>query len=181
MMVAVSVFSMVMLVAVGALLTVMDANRKAHALQSVINNLNFAVESISRTARVGTTYYCYDRDPLEYLGNSIESPRDCSRGGQLIAFEAHDGDPADLNDQVVYRLNGTRLERSLDGGGTFVSITSSKVRINELTFYVLGSSLRDSDQPRIFMTIRGVAGVSARSETKFDLQTTITQRVPDVP
>ncbi len=182
MMVSVSIFSIVMMVAIGALLTVIDANRKAQALQSVINNISFAIESMSRTARVGTAYYCHPGNSNPAPANGpIEKPLDCVNGGTLIAFEAHNGNPNKRDDQVVYRLNGTSIERSLDGGGTFVSLTSSSVHITSLRFYVVGSSPNDSLQSRILVTISGTAGASARSETKFNLQTTITQRVPDIP
>ncbi len=183
MMVAVSIFSIVMLVAIGSLVTVIDANRKAQSLQSVINNISFAIESMSRTARVGSSYYCFqgNSNPAPVDSNGIEKPLDCVNGGTLIAFEAHDGNPNERDDQVVYRLNGTSIERSLDGGSTFVSLTSSRVRIDHLKFYVIGSDPNDSLQSRILVTISGTAGVSVRSETKFNLQTTITQRVPDIP
>jgi len=52
MLVAVSLFVFVMLIGVGVLLSIIDANRKARALSSVMNNLNFALESMSRNIRV---------------------------------------------------------------------------------------------------------------------------------
>ncbi len=43
MIVAVAVFSIVMVVGAGALLSIVDANRRGQAQQTVINNLNFAI------------------------------------------------------------------------------------------------------------------------------------------
>src|SRR3989344_8697452 len=46
MIVAIALFSIVMVVSVGALLALVTANRKAQALQSVMNNLNIALDGM---------------------------------------------------------------------------------------------------------------------------------------
>src|SRR3989344_1570356 len=58
MIVSITIFTVVALVAVGALLKVVDANKKAQSLKSTINNLNFALDSMSREMRVGSNYFC---------------------------------------------------------------------------------------------------------------------------
>jgi len=181
--VAVALFSVVMVVAIGALLTILDANRKAQSIQAVVNNLGFALESLSRTARVGDTYYCHpgSANPTPVPGNAISMSQDCAGGGTFFAFEGYGGDPNDTGDQIIYRLNGTRLERSLDGGSNFVRLTSSEVEINNLMFYVIGSETGDLLQPRVLIVLEGTAGIVERTKTRFHLQTTITQRVPDIP
>src|SRR3989338_5238251 len=56
MIVAIGLFSVVMVVCVGALLSLVNANRKAQALQSVMNNLNIALDGMARSVRMGNTY-----------------------------------------------------------------------------------------------------------------------------
>src|SRR3989344_5136440 len=56
MIVAVALFAIVMVVAVAALLSLTAANRKAQAIQSVMNNLNIAVDGMVRNMRMGTNY-----------------------------------------------------------------------------------------------------------------------------
>ena len=51
MIMSVAVFTVVALIAAGALLAIADANRKAQAFKSVVNNLNFALESVARNLR----------------------------------------------------------------------------------------------------------------------------------
>jgi prepilin-type N-terminal cleavage/methylation domain-containing protein len=180
MLVAVALFSGVMLMGVGALLALIDANRKAQAINSVMNNLNFAMESISRNIRVGTTYHCEpNANPVPV---DIDMPKDCVNGGKLLAFESSNGNSSDKNDQVIYRLNGTILEKSEDGGavGTFISIVAPEVSIEQFVFYVDGTSSSDSMQPRVVMIIQGTAGINEKTKTKFNLQTTISQRVLDI-
>src|SRR3989344_5257439 len=56
MIVAIALFSVVMIVCVGALLALVNANRKAQALQSVMNNLNIALDGMVRSVRMGNSY-----------------------------------------------------------------------------------------------------------------------------
>lgn len=176
MLVAVAVFSIVMVIAVGSILTMIDANRKAQALGSVMNNLNFALESMVRNARIGTAYHCEtDINPT-----AVASPRDCFSNGILFAFEPFDGDPTSSSDQVVYRLRNARLERSVNGGSTFAAVTAEEVQIERLRFYVVGAARNDSLQPKLIVTLRGTAGTSARIQTEFALQAVASQRVFDI-
>ena len=171
--VSVSVFSMVMLIAVGSLLTLVEANRKAQALKSVMNNLNFSLENMSRAIRLGTDYHCG-------LG-LVEEPQSCIGGDTQLAFESEVGDPGTSDDQVIYRIYGTQLEQSIDGGAIFIGITAPEVIIEDFKFYVIGAERPDRLQPRVIMTIRGYAGVSLRAKSNFNLQTMVSQRILDVP
>jgi prepilin-type N-terminal cleavage/methylation domain-containing protein len=180
MLVAVALFSAVMLMAVGALLALIDANRRAQAINSVMNNLNFAMESISRNIRVGTTYHCEpNASPVPV---NIDTTKDCTNGGKLLAFEASNGDSADKTDQVIYRLRDSVLEKSENGGaaGTFISIIAPEVSIERFVFYVDGTSSLDNMQPRVVIIIQGTAGIDEKTKTRFNLQTTISQRVLDI-
>lgn len=176
-MVAVALFAVVMTISVGALLSLVDANRKAQALNSVMNNLNFALENMSRNMRVGTTYRCSTSQAVPV---AIDTPQNCANGGVLVAFEKFDGDPLDPADQVVYRYVDTRIEKSSDGGATFIPITASEVVIENMAFYVVGTTQGDTEQPRIIMTVEGSAGISTRAVTRFSLQSTISQRLLDL-
>ncbi|MBI3573842.1 type II secretion system protein [Candidatus Kaiserbacteria bacterium] len=92
MMVAMSIFAIVMLVGVGALLSLVQANTRAQAINSVINNLNAAIENMSRTIRVGTVYHC-ETSPTPPSAATLATPQDCAAGGGvLFAFESSSGD-----------------------------------------------------------------------------------------
>ena len=183
-MVAVSIFTVVMMVGVGALLTMVQVNKRAQGINSVMNNLNAAIEQMSRSIRVGSTYYCGDSSvapsPL-----TLSQTRDCAAsGGLLLAFEPTNGDPTNINDQTVYRLNGTQLERSLGSGanGTWVSLTAPEVIISSFKFYVTGSTPLlggDTAQPRVLMIVKGTATVQG-GPTEFTVQSSVTQRLIDI-
>ena len=176
-MVSVTLFSVVMTISIGSLLSLIDADRKAQALKSVMNNLNFALDSMSRGMRIGTNYHCSTSTAIP---PNLDSTNDCVNGGVLVAFEAFNGNSSISTDQIIFRFINNGIEKSSDGGATFISITAQEVTIENMQFFVVGSSDSDTLQPRIVMTISGVAGVSARAKTNFNLQTTVSQRTLDL-
>ena len=181
MMVSVTIFSIVMLIGVGALLSLIETNRRAQAISSVMNNLNAAVEGMSRTMRVGTTYYC-SQSSTPPSQSVLATPTNCV-SGQLVGFEASDGDPNDDGDQIVYRINGTQLERSLDSGSNWVVLTSPEVSIDDFNVLVTGAPSQgsgDNIQPRAIIHIRGSAQLPDGDVTRFVVQTTATQRLLDL-
>lgn len=180
MIVAVALFGVVMLVSVTALLALIDANRKAQALQSVINNLNISVDGMSRAIREGSNYRC-----------DSSSGGDCTsgdNGGVALYFTPFGGtDPAQ---DWVYRFDTTgdycginRLCKSERNGqsDSYSAITSDEVTIDSLTFYVFGSDPGDTDQPKVMMVIKGTAGAEKLNiRTSFHLQSTAVQRILDI-
>lgn len=176
-MVAVALFAIVMTISVGSLLSLVEADRKAQALKSVMNNLNFALENMSRNLRVGTDYHCSES---AVVPPNVSSPNNCPTGGVLIGFEETGGNPASPTDQVIYRFVGNSIEKSSDGGATFIAITAPEVTIEDVRFYVVGTTRGDTNQPRILMTVSGFAGIGERILTTFNLQSTVSQRVLDL-
>lgn len=55
---AISIFSTVMIIIIGALLMLNNANKKAQALRAVVDNLNFAIEDMTRNIKTGSEYAC---------------------------------------------------------------------------------------------------------------------------
>ncbi len=184
MLVAVAIFSIVMMIGVGALLSLIAANKRAEAINSVMNNLNFAVESMSRTIRVGTAYHCETSATPPGNPAMLSDPQDCaSGGGLLLGFEKSGGDRSNVSDQMAFRLNGTQLERSTDAGATWVAITAPEVQIDSFQFYVVGSqsaSTGNTLQPRVLITIHGTADIPNSAPTTFALQAAVTQRLLDL-
>ena len=168
MMTAVSVFLVVMTISMGAILGIFDANRKSESAKTVMDNLNFAVETMSREIRFGKNYHCGS-------GGNISSPQDCLVSGQsFISFLSSDGI------QTVYRLNGTTIEKSVDGGNTYIAVTAPEIKINSLTFFVVGSNPPpDTLQPKVIIKISGTAGAKSNTTTSFTLETMASQRLID--
>ena len=183
MMVAVSIFAIVMMIGVGALLSMVETNRRAEAIHQVMSSLNAAVESMSRSIRVGTTYHCEQSISPMPSTAELSTTKDCDtvNGGVLLGIEASNGKRDNLDDQVVYRLNGTKLERSLKAGAatSWVDLTSPEVNIESFKFYVTGSTPGDGVQPRVLVTIKGSIQLP-KGATSFLVQTTVVQRLIDL-
>jgi len=174
MMVSVTLFSIVMLVGLSALLTLVNENQRAQALNSVITDLNFTLESMARTIRVGNQFDCG--------GPTL----DCDSGSKSFSFRAPFIESSFRN--ITYRFNDDRdrgvIQRSVDSGG-WVDITSSNVDIEDFSFYVFGAERAEAGQPpepyqpRVMMVLSGKAAVDGQ-DTEFSIQTTVTQRVIDL-
>lgn len=174
--VSVSIFAITMLVAAGAVFTVVESNKKTHSLKSVMTNLNFALEAMARDIRVGTNYVCNG------VGN-------CESGGTVFRYKANrdiDGsgtyNAADSEDQAEYTTSGGRLTRRIYGSGPMgalgaVPITAEEIHITSLKFYLSGAGA-DGKQPKVLISLQGYAGIGSTKST-FNIQTTITQRSID--
>jgi prepilin-type N-terminal cleavage/methylation domain-containing protein len=176
-MVSVAIFTVVMVIALGALLAVSAAERKAETVKSVVDNLNFALESMSRTIRTGYDYKC-----------GVGGTGDCGSSGDpftsaqsYIAFTAVDGS------LVAYCLDGGVIKRQITTGvlstdctaSVFLPITSTELVVSSLSFYVKGAPRTDTLQPKVTIIITAYANVGATGQTTFNIQTSITQRIYD--
>lgn len=164
MLTSISVFLVVMTISMGSILNVFDVNRKSESMKTVMDNLNFAIESMSREMRFGTKYHCGTSAPLT-------APANCSLGDTQVSFLANDN-----LTQIVYRKAGTTIEKSVDGGNTYIAVTAPEINIENLTFYVLGADIVDTVQPKVLITIQGKSGAKANTTTEFSVQTLVSQR-----
>lgn len=178
-MVAVSIFSLVMMVAIGAVLAIVSANKKAQALSSVMTNLNFALESMVRDLRTGNTYECGD-GPAE-----TPTPTDCAGGGDIfITFYSSQYANEDGSSSVVsygHEGGGITKYTNIDGEERSYPLTAAEVEIESLRFYVQGTDDEDELQPRILVVIKGHTGGVGQVQTDFSIQTTVLQRKLDIP
>src|SRR3954469_14193570 len=91
MIVSVALFAIVMLVCVGALLALVGANRKVHALQSVMNNLNVTLDGMVRDIRMGSTY-----DGSGACSGNSGGTADCTGGGTQFSYEPYGNGPTGI-------------------------------------------------------------------------------------
>ncbi len=197
-MVSVAIFAVVMVIALGALLAISTADRKAETIGAVMNNLNFAVESMTRTIRTGVDYNCGSFGG----GTSGSAGGDCTSGGDYFSFTAANGD------NVVYKFDNDNNASSPCGqtgpvhgcivrsvnAGAYAPITAPEVVITNIStgatglmFYLRGS-LRgtpafgnpgDDIQPNVVITVTGYVDLGAGKKSLFALQTSATQRLYD--
>ena len=193
-MVSTALFSIVMVVALGALLSLSAASRKAQTLNTAVNNMSAALESMSRTIRTGYGYNCSSGSTI--VGSVIQV-NNCSSDAQLFSFVAAD------QSHVEYCLHNGVVGREVFAGPSgswpaghhdcstdlsfstyFTPLTPPDVSISKLTFYVVGANPKsgttpDSLQPKVTILMAGTVAVTANQSTAFNIQTTVTQRIYD--
>lgn len=171
---AVAIFALVMVVAMGSLLNVLGANKQSQAIQTAVNNLNLAMEMMSREIRTGYNYHCG-----ECSGSFCSDTQDCVSGDNSIAFEPYNGNLSLYNDQVIFKLSDNQIFKSEDGGNSFLPLTSRELYLEDLTFIVVGSDAYDEIHPKVLITTSGYVVSGSQTKTYFNLQTTVSQRLID--
>ncbi len=163
-MTALSIFIVVMTISMGSIVGVFDANRKSRSLKTVLNNLNLAVESMSKEMRFGKNYHCGP--------GTITVPQNCPSGDTLMSFLSSD------SIQITYRLTGTTIEKQVGSAG-YIAVTAPEIIIDNLTFHTLGAGTSNSLQPKVIIMIRSHAG-AGKGRSDFTLQTLVSQRSLDI-
>lgn len=159
MMVSVALFSVVLTITLGSVMTIADSNKKARSLMSVTNNLNFAVDSIVRSFKSGeqSVVYgdkkCLSTQEIDYsTSNSGYSKRAVE-----YCFEEEEG-----RGQITKTVNGST-----------VPLTSSDVDIDFLEFQERNGA---NIQPIIVIILEGTVKVSEKISSNFSIQTSVSQR-----
>ena len=176
--VALSVFMILVLLGGGALIRIIDAHAKTQSLQLVMNNLNYTVESMSRSIRFGHSYDCGEAGGSENCATGTEGESKLNHqfgweeNAQDIVYKLAAYDDATNEDPETYTRGA--IWKQVDDG-VWQKLTSAEVDINELTFYVFDVG-DDGDHPRVTVIIKGKAGIKESVSSEFTLQTTVNQR-----
>ncbi len=187
-MVATSIFMVIMVMAMGALVVSSHSAKKGQALRAIMDNVNFAMDTMTRSVRMGTNYTC--------VTTTVNlNPSDCplgtqNGGGNALSFKPAPPNPAN---RIIYRLINrtpdnvddpiTKTIQRCDSSGesSCVDIVSPEVDITDLRFFVNGSTDQlsgDFIQPSVYIIMKGV--VTVRGEpTEFALQTMASQRTAE--
>ena len=176
-MVATTLFTFIMLMGVGSLIVSSNSAKASQKLRTAVDNVNFAMESMTRELRTGTYYECEVNSVNLSNTNTVA---DCLSGGNIIAFIPQQVPSSPL--RVAYELNprgdGTNsLQRCeyINSATNCADVVSTDVNIQSLTFYVRGSSLTDGIQPSVKILVKGVVTLKG-VDTPFILQSMASQR-----
>jgi prepilin-type N-terminal cleavage/methylation domain-containing protein len=183
-MVSISIFMMIMTVAMGSLLITLDAKKKAEALNFTMDNLNFAMESMTRSLRMGTSYYCTSGNITQSMLGSNLGSLDCDNedGALKIAYKPSTSFNLSNAPRIVYSIQEKivgsgiyTLQRCTSSG--CVDIVASNVNIdqNNSSFYVTGSGVGDNTQPSVYIKLRGSILIKGEP-IPFAIQTMVSQR-----
>ncbi|MFA6177302.1 MAG: hypothetical protein WC694_00165 [Candidatus Paceibacterota bacterium] len=178
-MISVSLFVIIVTIAMGSLLNANLLHKKSQKMRSIIDNLSFIMEDMSRNLRTGYNYHCIDGGDPSLINTDVRSCSDINGGGG-ISFKSS------LGDQWVYFI-GTYggkdgIFRSFDGGNTFIQLNSDEIEIDSISsFKVEGAELPPGDSQQPFVTIKLVGRIiSDGVSSTFSLQTSVSQRRIDI-
>ncbi len=164
-MVSIALFSVVLVVTLGSIITIADSNKKARSLMSVMNNLNFSIDSMTRSikaGKIGTT-------------GGVTNAGKCFTTEQINYNNAGTFD----RERVEYCLeedadgNG-RIDKKI-GSGAAVPLTSPDVDVDYLKFTAYNGGV-NRPQPRVLIVLEGTVKVSEKISSRFTIQTTVAQR-----
>ncbi len=167
MIVSLGVFTVVALVAVGALMKIMDANRKALTLKTAINNLNFALESMSREMRVGTDY-----------GEQADTG---SEKKWRVNFKTKKNGVSGCN--VSYKFQDSTLQKGQNcsapvvADSDFQDLISPDIVITDSTLDLHEETSKE--QAWASFSFDGYVGKKEKDKTYFSIQTKVSQRIRD--
>ncbi|MBI3495157.1 type II secretion system protein [Candidatus Berkelbacteria bacterium] len=206
MMVSVGIFTIILFLSTSALLSIVSTDRKSRAVRIAMDNLNLALEDMTRKIKTGSMYYCGIAD--------TGGVADCAATSYAFSFTAQDGVSRisyqrAVGDSFGSVVLGTDCGPSFaagqgcimrSDGATFMLATSPEVDIKGLRFLVTGSALcgtsipcvsapptTDAIQPVVvvlingaFMTGLGLGGLGqSAGKSEFRIQSTVTQRAYD--
>lgn len=176
--VALTLFTFIMLACVTSLYAVNNAARKVNAIRGVLDNLNFAMESMSRTLRTSTTLVCDGTYNPEGFTNNCPF----EGGDPSSRISAHS--TLGLETDVEYWLDSSTqqvMKRTFEGGvwTNSIAITAPEIDVQTLRFYVDGADDDDLKQPSVIIMMQGIATASTGDTTPFALHTFISQRASE--
>ena len=203
MIVSLGVFSVVVTTAVGAILVLVSTNVQLQEEQSVMTNLSFALDTMTREMRTGYKYYC-DEHP-NYAAGGSNNFFDNSNTQEDIGVGTSDcGERTQRLQGVSFYEGGDSLTKNVVGARRITyfydevekkifrrvgadpaqSIVSSGIVIEDAQFVVEGSQEQSDGSNNIVQpTITIYLEAKAKDDTaakSYHIQTTVTQRTLDL-
>ncbi|MBI5798520.1 MAG: type II secretion system protein [Candidatus Yonathbacteria bacterium] len=191
MIVAVSIFTIVLLVAMSTFLAVVNSDHKSRAMRIATDNLNLALEDMSRKIKTGSTYSCggdLGTNDCQFPSTSSVFAFTSQDGISRVIYKRGVGSGAIINGAVTNSGCGDTAFGAAQGcilredSGFSMLATSPEIDITSLRFYISGSKpliTPDEAQPVVTIAIDGILGANAAlfaGNAGFKIQTTVTQR-----
>lgn len=186
-MISISLFLVIVMTGMGALLNANLLHQKSQDMRSIMDNLSFIMDDMSKNLRTGYNYHCIDS--TDTLMN-LDTPKSCANAGG-IAFTSADGSKvfsyiilADASGGKIYK--STQLPYNIlppNPASEYVQLNSDEINISSLSsFLVLGAeppNVGDKQQP--FAIIKLIGNINYRNViTPFSIQTAVSQRLLDL-
>ncbi|MDP3991097.1 MAG: prepilin-type N-terminal cleavage/methylation domain-containing protein [Candidatus Nealsonbacteria bacterium] len=161
MLVAVSIFTLLVGAGSGVFISVLKSQRYTLAMQEVLDQSSYLMEYMSRTARMA------QKDLTGVCTGSAKT--NYGSAGQCLKFLNYKGECQQ------FCLDGGRIKEIKSGNQNY--LTSSNLQALVFSIVLTGEEQYPDDrQPRVSLFLK----IEGREGAKIELQTTISQRNPDV-
>ncbi len=171
--VSLTLLSIVITIGLGLFLSTSASVKQSRSQRRAMENINFAMESMSRSITYGYDFSCFS--PVITSNCEITTV-----GSPEIYFKGNYLGTANVDFKYERLINSTTgygyIARTV-GAGAPISLTSDQIDIKELRFYVYNTDAFGSNpqQPRVVLTIKATSHASNTPEDFF-IQTTLSQR-----
>ncbi len=197
-MVSVAIFTSIMILAIGALLSSNSEYKRTHEIRSSLDTMSYVIEDMSRNIRLGSSIRCEEGfsypegspyppsfSAVMSEGDTVMNPDSCDTGDGNwgITIEPLNGDSGTPEDQVSYRFvrigDEAMIYKTKDGGENYYPLTPENVVIDpyKSSFRIFGTG-DDGMQPMVVISISGNVFYK-EIVTPFNFQTTVSQRFLD--
>ncbi len=162
--VAIGLFSLIMTLASGAYFMMIGINRQVQGIASGIDNLSFALETMTRSIRTGTGYSC----PTGATSCTLDA------GSTPFSFTDSNGV------STSYSLSGSAVQKT--SGAVSNILTEPSVTVSSLMFYVFNANRPPSDylQARVTIIVSGTVSYGPGKTQPFTVETGATMRGSDL-
>lgn len=153
-MVSLAIFSLVMVVALGAFLKIVDVNKRAQSIESAVNSLTFVIEAMSREIRTGKEYQLDANGTFTFIGKYDTNNMPIYYGYKKVG------------DVIQKTTSNTR------SGLTYSNATPNNVLVKKFDI-----SLIPNETPLVNIYVAGEVGLIEKAKSTFDIQTSVSQRL----
>ncbi len=160
--VATGLFTLVMTLAAGAYLLMINANRNAQAVATGINSLSFALETMTYSIRTGRNYNC--------PGASCQNFAFTNATNQAVSYN------------LLILPNGQGKIQETRAGVTS-DLTDTSVNVSSLRFYAVGTAgplAGDYQQARVTIVVSGAVSSGPGRTENFNVEAGATMRISDL-
>lgn len=200
-MIAISVFFIVITLGLSALLNANLVSKKNQYLRSVLDNLSYIMDDISRHIRTGSDILCSSDGGITFTSNT-EPPDLCSTTKHIsfISNEAASTNGSDTRNRIDYKIQlvdannaalGYKISRSETAcpdsspeckikNEDFVQLNVENIKFNDSSgFKLFGTKPNDNKQPLVVIHLNGSI-IYKDGSVPFNLQTAASQRLLDL-
>jgi len=189
--VSITIFTFLIMAALGIYITAITKHRQALRSQVVNEDLNYATELIYRdikdsylkayceTAFCGNEKTIYLDHPTKKItgDNDGDGTDDCVEKGGIDCRNCSSGDKFSCECCLQYRFNSSTRQIEIKGIGDsdFVPLTSSRVNIENVNFLISTGAGDTQKQPRITILIEARERNDTLGTSRIILEMTVTQ------